>query len=122
MSEVVSMASARIAPERVDEVIAEFGAAVARGMPERRHTSLYRGDGGLLRIVTVWRSREDLDRYLATVDRPFARRLLEDAGGRDGRRRPGTRARQQHLVVALSCRNCGVPPGPSGHEGGAERR
>jgi hypothetical protein len=81
MPEVVSMASAYISPERVDDVIAEFCAAVRRGMPERRHTSLYRGEGGLMRIVTVWRSREDLDRYLATVDRPFARRLLEDAGG-----------------------------------------
>jgi hypothetical protein len=83
MPEVVSMVSALslIPLERVDEVIAEFAAAMRRGMPERRHTSLYRGEGGLMRIVTVWRSREDLDRYLASVDRPFACRVLEDAGG-----------------------------------------
>jgi hypothetical protein len=31
--------------------------------------------------VTVWRSREDLDRYRASVDRPFAVSLLEGAGG-----------------------------------------
>jgi hypothetical protein len=78
MPEVVSMASAWIPPERADEVIAEFRAAVRRGMPERRHTSLYRGEHGLMRIVTVWRSREDLDRYLAPVDRPFARRILDN--------------------------------------------
>ena len=51
------------------------------GMPERRHTSLLRGEGGLMRIVTVWRSRDHLDRYLAGVDKPFAVGLLESAGG-----------------------------------------
>ena len=81
MSEVVTMVSAHIAPERVADVIADFGAAVRAGMPERRHTSLLRGDGDLLRIVTVWRNRQDLERYLSTTDRPFAVRLLEDAGG-----------------------------------------
>jgi hypothetical protein len=34
-----------------------------------------------MRVVTVWRSREHLDRYLASGEKPFARRLLEDAGG-----------------------------------------
>jgi hypothetical protein len=71
MPEVVTMVSAHIPPERIDEVMAGFRAAVRAGMPERRHTSLYRGDGGLVRIVTVWRSREDLARYLSTTDRPF---------------------------------------------------
>jgi len=81
MSEVVTMVSAHIPPERVADVIAGFGAAVRTGMPERRHASLLRGDGDLLRIVTVWRDREDLARYLSTTDRPFAVALLEDAGG-----------------------------------------
>jgi Antibiotic biosynthesis monooxygenase len=81
MSEVVTMVSARIRPERAAEVTARFGAAVRAGMPERRHTSLFRGDGDLVRIVTVWRSREDLERYLSTTDRPFAVTLLEEAGG-----------------------------------------
>jgi hypothetical protein len=81
MSEVVTMVSADIAPERVPDVIAGFGAAIRTGMPERRHTSLLRGDGDLLRIVTVWRNREDLERYLSTTERPFAVGLLADAGG-----------------------------------------
>ena len=51
------------------------------GVPEHRHTSLLRGDGGLTPIVTVWRSRDDLDRHLACVDKPFAVGLLESAGG-----------------------------------------
>ena len=81
MPEVVSMVSAHIAPERVAEVVEGFGAAVRAGMPERRHTSLLRGEGGLMRIVTVWRSRDHLDWYLAGVDKPFAVGLLESAGG-----------------------------------------
>jgi len=81
MPEVVSMVSAHIAPERVAEVVEGFGAAVRAGMPERRHTSLLRGEGGLMRIVTVWRSRHHLDHYLASVDKPFAVGLLESAGG-----------------------------------------
>jgi heme-degrading monooxygenase HmoA len=83
MPEVVTMVSAHIAPDRVAEVIQAFGAAVRAGMPERRHTSLFRGDGDLVRIVTVWRSRDELERYLSSVGhrRGFARALLEDAGG-----------------------------------------
>ena len=34
-----------------------------------------------MRIVTVWRSRDHLDHYLASVDKPFAVGLLESAGG-----------------------------------------
>ena len=81
MPEVVSMVSAYIAADRVAEVVEGFGAEVRAGMPEHRHTSLLRGDGGLVRIVTVWRSRHDLDRHLACVDKPFAVGLLESAGG-----------------------------------------
>jgi hypothetical protein len=81
MSEIVTMVSAHIPPERIPDVIAGFGAAVRAGMPERRHTSLLRGDGDLIRIVTVWRSRNELDHYLASTDRPFAIALLERAGG-----------------------------------------
>ena len=81
MPEVVTMVSAHIRPDRVADVIAGFADAVRAGLPERRHTSLFRGDGGLMRIVTVWRSREDLERYRASSDRPLAVTLLEQAGG-----------------------------------------
>jgi hypothetical protein len=75
------MVSARIAPERMSEVVNGFSAAVRAGMPERRHTSLLRGEGGLWCIVTFWHSRADLDRYLAHAERPFAVSLLRGAGG-----------------------------------------
>ncbi len=83
MSEIVTMVSAHIAPDRVGDVIEAFGAAVRAGMPERRHTSLFRGEGDLVRIVTVWRSREHLERYLSGIEgrRGFAVALLESAGG-----------------------------------------
>jgi quinol monooxygenase YgiN len=81
MPEVMTMVSAHIAPERVDDVISQFGAAVRTGMPEHRHVSLLRGNGNLIRIVTVWRNRDDLERYLTTTDRPFAVTLLKNAGG-----------------------------------------
>ena len=78
---VVSMVSARIRPERTPEMIAQFGAAVRAGMPERRQTTLLRGDDDRWSIITFWRSRHDFDTYLASVDQPFATRLLRQAGG-----------------------------------------
>ncbi|HEY3262569.1 MAG TPA: antibiotic biosynthesis monooxygenase [Pseudonocardiaceae bacterium] len=78
---VFSMVSARIPPERTPELIARFGAAVRAGMPERRQTTLLRGDGERWSIITFWRSRQDFDNYLASVDEPFATRLFHDAGG-----------------------------------------
>ena len=78
---VVSIVSAQIPPERAPEIVARFGAAVRTGMPERRHTSLLRGDGDEWSIITFWRSREDLDAYLTSVNEPFARQLFREAGG-----------------------------------------
>jgi heme-degrading monooxygenase HmoA len=81
MSAIVTMVRARIAPERAAEVTGPFSAAVRAGMPERRQTSLLRGEGDMWQIVTLWRSRADLNAYLASVDEPFAHRLLRTAGG-----------------------------------------
>lgn len=82
MGSVVTMVSARIAPDRVPEVTGPFSEALRAGLPgERRQTSLLRGDGDVWRLVTVWRSREDLEDYLASVEEPFARRLFREAGG-----------------------------------------
>lgn len=82
MPEVVTIVTARIAPDRIDDVIAGFGDAVRRGtIPEHRHTSLLRGEGGLMRILSVWRTRADFDHYLETAEHPFAVTLLRRAGG-----------------------------------------
>jgi heme-degrading monooxygenase HmoA len=81
MTTVVSMVTASIAPHRVAEVIGPFSEAIRAGMPERRQTTLLRGEGDTWCIVTVWSSRDDPEAYLASVDEPFARRLLRLAGG-----------------------------------------
>jgi heme-degrading monooxygenase HmoA len=81
MPSVVTVVRARIAPGRASEVTGPFSEAVRAGLPERRQTSLMRGEGDLWQVVTVWRSRADLDAYLASVEEPFAWRLLRLAGG-----------------------------------------
>jgi heme-degrading monooxygenase HmoA len=81
MSGIVTLVRARIAPERAAEVTGQFSEAVRAGMPERRQTSLLRGEGNVWQILTVWRNRADLNAYLASVDEPFAHRLLRTAGG-----------------------------------------
>jgi heme-degrading monooxygenase HmoA len=81
MSGVVTMVRAHIAPERASEVTGPFSQAVRTGMPERRQTSLLRGEGDVWQIVTLWRSRADLDAYLRSVEEPFAHRVLRRAGG-----------------------------------------
>jgi hypothetical protein len=35
----------------------------------------------MMRIITVWRSRADLDHYLATTEHPFAASLMQRFGG-----------------------------------------
>ncbi len=81
MASVVSTVSARIPADREEEVIARFSAAVRKGLPERRQTNLLRGEDHLWQIVTVWNSRNDLDRYLASAEEPFAIQLFRLAGG-----------------------------------------
>jgi hypothetical protein len=82
MPEVVTIVTAFLPPDRIDDVIAEFGATIRAGLlPERRHTSLLRGEENMMRIITVWRSRADLDHYLATTAHPFAVSLLRRFGG-----------------------------------------
>ena len=81
MAAVVSMVTAAIAPDRVAEITGPFSEAIRGGMPERRQTTLLRGEGNRWIVMTVWRSREDLDAYLSSVEEPFARRLFRQAGG-----------------------------------------
>jgi hypothetical protein len=81
MTSVVTMVTAWIAPEREAEVTGPFREAVRAGMPERRHTSLLRGDDGWWCVATTWASRAALHAYLASTEEPFARRLFRNAGG-----------------------------------------
>jgi quinol monooxygenase YgiN len=77
---VVTMVSARVAPARVSELTGLFSAAVRAGMPERHQTSLLRGDDHRWLLLTVWRSRAELDAYLSSTAEPFALRLFRRVG------------------------------------------
>jgi anti-sigma-K factor RskA len=81
MPNVITIVSATIAPDRAAELTAAFGAAVRGGLPERRQTTLMKGDGNRWQIVTLWRSRADLDAYVAAVAEPFAVGLFRRMGG-----------------------------------------
>jgi heme-degrading monooxygenase HmoA len=85
MASVVSIVSARIQPDEESAMIARFGAALRAGMPERRHTNLLRGDDHQWQVVTEWNNRGDLQRYLASVDEPFAEQLFRLAGATSSR-------------------------------------
>jgi hypothetical protein len=79
---VLSLVTARIAPERHSEVIDPYRAAIEAGLPPGiRQTFLLVGDDGALAIATVWESREALDAMRSSGEEPFARRLLREAGG-----------------------------------------
>ena len=79
---VLTFVSAKISPDRHDDVIRPYSEAVAQGLPpELRQTFLVVGDDGTMAIATVWHRREDLDEMLASGEEPFARRLLREAGG-----------------------------------------
>lgn len=80
---VLTFVTAQISPERQQEVVDRYSAAVAAGVPPTlRQTFLLAGDGDTLAIASVWHRREDLDELLASGEEPFARRLLREAGGR----------------------------------------
>lgn len=102
MTSVVSTVSARIPPDREEEVIARFSEAVRTGLPERRQTCLLRGEDHLWQIVTVWNSRGDLDRYLASVDEPFAHQLFRLTGGTPGGDRGADRAGEHDPVLVVT--------------------
>ena len=80
---VLSFVSARISPERRDEVVGPYSAMVERGSlpPGLERTFLLEGEDGTMAIATVWESRDALDAMLATGEEPFARRVLMEAGG-----------------------------------------
>jgi heme-degrading monooxygenase HmoA len=79
---VLSFVSARISPERRDDVVRPYTETVASGLPPGiRQTLLLLGEDDTVAIATVWRSREDLDAMRATGEEPFARRVLREAGG-----------------------------------------
>ncbi len=61
---VVTIIEAVVDPSREDDLVATYERAGGETLPPFIHkTFLLKGQGGVWRIVTVWRSREDLERY-----------------------------------------------------------
>ncbi len=80
--QVLSLVSARIAPERRAEVADPYRRAVAAGLPAGiDQTFLLVAEDETVAIATVWSSREALDAMRDSGEEPLARRLLREAGG-----------------------------------------
>ena len=82
MSKVVSYARGVVPPERVKVLKDEYESIAEAGLPDYILQSFLVGsEPGHVAILTVWRSRQELDDYVASVEEPTARRLIREAGG-----------------------------------------
>jgi heme-degrading monooxygenase HmoA len=79
---VVSLVRGTIEPERADDIVDRYAAAIGDGVPRSIiETHLLRGRAGEVAVLTLWRSRADLDAMIAGGEEPLARRLIREAGG-----------------------------------------
>ena len=77
---MLSITSAKVPPDSAPAVIEAYRDVTSRLPAAVLHTALVRGDGDDWRIVTLWRSREQLDDYRRRVGTPAAIKLFRDAG------------------------------------------
>lgn len=79
---VVTMVEARVPADRERDLIGAYEEATEEALPaEIAETFLLRAsDGDTWRIATVWRSREALDAYRASVETPQAITMFRAAG------------------------------------------
>jgi hypothetical protein len=79
---VVTMVEARVASDREADLIEAYGGTTEGELPPQMvETFLLRaGEDDLWRIATVWRSREDLEAYRASVETPGAILMFRAAG------------------------------------------
>jgi len=69
---IVTMLEARVASDREADLEAAYGTKLTDELPPMILGTflLHESGGDLWRIVTVWRSREELDAYRASVETP----------------------------------------------------
>jgi hypothetical protein len=78
-SAVVTMVEGVVPPERVSDLLDSFP---AEGLPPfiLGTTLANEATSDRWRVVTIWRSREELDEYVASVDTPAALAAFRAAG------------------------------------------
>ncbi len=82
MAEVVTLVTGYVEPDRVAEVAETYRKALQSGTPpDLEETFLLGASDGRVGVLSVWYRRADLDAMLASGEDPFARRLIQNAGG-----------------------------------------
>jgi len=77
---VVSVTSATVPPESEAALEQAFRTATSTLPHMVLNTVLVKGDAGVWRVITLWRSREQLEEYRRSVETPAAMRIFRDAG------------------------------------------
>jgi hypothetical protein len=77
---VVTITSAAVAPQSATTVTEAYREVTSRLPHSVLHTSLVHGDGDDWRIITMWRSREQLQEYRRKVGTSPAVTIFRDAG------------------------------------------
>jgi hypothetical protein len=79
---VVTMVEATVEPARVPDLLEAFPATSAEDLPSHILGTmlLHETESDVWRIVTLWRSMNDLDEYLRAVETPAARQAFLMAG------------------------------------------
>ncbi|MEP6807293.1 MAG: hypothetical protein ABI978_01705 [Chloroflexota bacterium] len=82
MAEVITFVLAEVDDDHASQIATSLQAVIDGGLPPQiEETFLLRGPEDAIAILTAWRTRDDLDRMLASSDEPVARRLMRQAGG-----------------------------------------
>ncbi len=77
---VLSVTSATVPPESEAAVIDAYRVATSTLPHMVLRTFLVKGDAGDWQIITLWRSREQLEEYRRSVDTPAGIKIFRDAG------------------------------------------
>jgi heme-degrading monooxygenase HmoA len=81
MSEhLLSITSATVPPDSAPAVIEAYRGVTSQLSAAVLHTALVHGDANDWRIVTLWRSREQLEEYRRRVGTAAAIKIFRDAG------------------------------------------
>src|SRR5215207_4182138 len=79
---VLSITSATVSPEAEAAVTQAYRDVTSQLPHAVLHTVLVKGDANDWQIITLWRSREQLEEYRRQVGTPAAVKIFQDAGGK----------------------------------------